>query len=62
MSLCTITREEPPPFSIIKDLFDFIDIRKDGFIDLSEWMQSFRMIEVTISFSISHDVYNNIIE
>jgi len=34
-----------PSFSIIKDLFDFVDIRRDGIIDMSEWMQSFRLIE-----------------
>jgi len=27
-----------PGFSIIKDVFDFIDIRKDGIIDKNEWM------------------------
>jgi Ca2+-binding EF-hand superfamily protein len=44
-ALCTLSREDVPSFSIIKDLFDFIDIRRDGIIDMSEWMQSFRLIE-----------------
>ncbi len=26
-----------PSYPVIKDLFDTIDIRKDGIIDLSEW-------------------------
>jgi len=30
--------EAIPGFSIIKDIFDFIDIRRDGIIDLNEWM------------------------
>lgn len=25
----------------MKDLFDLIDIRKDGYIDLHEWQQTF---------------------
>ena len=52
MNLCTISGEEPPSFSIIKDLFDFIDIRKDGIIDLNEWMQTFKMIEVNFLSSL----------
>ena len=31
----------PPPYSIIKSMFDFIDIRKDGIIDLNEWNKTF---------------------
>jgi hypothetical protein len=30
-----------PPYPVIKDLFDAIDIRKDGIIDTSEWQQTF---------------------
>ena len=37
-----------PGFSIIKDIFDFIDIRQDGIIDKNEWMQTFRGVEVAI--------------
>jgi len=37
--------EAIPGFSIIKDIFDFIDIRRDGIIDLNEWMQTFRSVE-----------------
>lgn len=39
--LAKLSDEEMPPFGIIKDLFDEIDIRKDGFIDLKEWNQTF---------------------
>ena len=44
--LFQLAREETPSFPLIKDMFDFIDIRRDGIIDMSEWMQSFRLIEV----------------
>ena len=38
--------EEPSPaFDIIKDLFEFIDLRKDGHLDIHEWMQTFRNIQ-----------------
>ncbi len=46
--LSQLAREEVPPFPIIKDLFDFIDIRKDGALDMNEWMHSFRIIEVSL--------------
>lgn len=39
--LCALAKQEVPPFSIIKDLFDEIDIRKDGEIDFKEWTQTF---------------------
>lgn len=46
VKLSQMAREDPPSFPLIKDMFDFIDIRKDGIIDETEWMQSFRQIEV----------------
>jgi hypothetical protein len=54
--LFQLSREDPPSFAIIKDLFDFIDLRRDGIIDMNEWMQSFRLIEV---FSFLHSFYSN---
>jgi hypothetical protein len=33
-----------PAYPVIKDLFDTIDIRKDGIIDLSEWQQTFGQV------------------
>lgn len=41
--LCELSGDSLPPFSVIKDLFDAIDIRKDGVIDLREWMNSFNL-------------------
>ncbi len=32
---------DPPNYPIIKDLFDHIDIKKDGIIDLTEWSKTF---------------------
>lgn len=46
IKLHQLSRDDIPAFPIIKDLFDFIDIRRDGIIDMTEWMQSFRLIEV----------------
>ena len=46
VKLAQLAREESPSFSIIRDLFDYIDLRRDGIIDMNEWMQSFRLIEV----------------
>ena len=39
--LSYLANEEMPPYSIIKDLFDFFDKSRDGVIDLSEWMDVF---------------------
>jgi len=38
--------EEVPSVSIMRDLFDFIDIKKDGFIDINEWSQTFNQLPV----------------
>ena len=43
--LSRLSKEEIPPFSIIKDMFDEIDIRKDGVIDQHEWNQTFLSIQ-----------------
>ncbi len=40
-----MAQERAPAYSIIKDLFDTIDIRKDGIIDLNEWQQTFGGVE-----------------
>ena len=44
MKLSELAGERQPSYSIIKDLFDTIDIRKDGIIDLTEWQQTFGYI------------------
>lgn len=33
-----------PAYPIAKDLFDTIDIRKDGMLDLKEWKQTFGQV------------------
>ena len=37
---------EVPSYPVLKDLFDIVDIRKDGIIDLSEWLSSFKIATV----------------
>lgn len=32
-----IQRNDVPSYSISKDMFDHIDIKRDGIIDLDEW-------------------------
>ena len=43
--LCQLSGTELYPHPIISDLFNFIDVRKDGLIDLNEWMQTFKMMQ-----------------
>jgi hypothetical protein len=50
LKLAALAREEVPSFSIIRDLFDYIDIRRDGIIDMNEWMNYFKLIEVNLRF------------
>lgn len=42
-----------PNFSLIKGAFEFIDIRKDGKIDINEWLRTFTYQEVLLLFIIS---------
>eukprot|EP00828_Plagiopyla_frontata_P045006 TRINITY_DN7556_c0_g1_i1.p1 TRINITY_DN7556_c0_g1~~TRINITY_DN7556_c0_g1_i1.p1 ORF type:complete len:364 (-),score=67.45 TRINITY_DN7556_c0_g1_i1:210-1301(-) len=45
VKLHQLNGQQCPPFNVIKDLFDFIDIRHDGVIDIHEWMQTFRSLQ-----------------
>ena len=40
--LSTLANEPVFAFTVIKDLYDLIDIRKDGLIDLREWLNTFK--------------------
>ena len=33
--------QSPPPHITLKNVFDYIDIRKDGIIDMNEWLKTF---------------------
>lgn len=45
--------EQTPTYPVIKDLFDTIDIRQDGVLDLHEWQQTFgRVAKVNNKLSI----------
>lgn len=35
-----------PNFALIKSAYEFIDLRKDGIIDMNEWNRAFSMAEV----------------
>lgn len=41
--ICELAKEPIPPFNVLKDLFDIIDIRKDGVLDKREWLNTFRV-------------------
>lgn len=41
----TAAKKETPSYYVIKDLFDAVDIKKDGQIDSKEWNQTFNNLE-----------------
>lgn len=41
IKLNELAGDKLPAYPVIKDLFDTIDIRKDGIIDMNEWQQTF---------------------
>lgn len=46
MELCELAQAPSPPYSVVKDIFAYIDIKQDGAIDLDEWIQTFSKQEV----------------
>lgn len=43
-----MSNETSPNFVVKKDLFNYFDSKSDGVIDLAEWQQVFKKIEVKI--------------
>jgi len=57
--LYSCTSEPVPSFAVTKDLFNYFDKRRDGFIDQKEWLETFKRIEVPIkSEYLQHIVLN----
>ena len=44
LELYTKNEQELPNFALIKNTFDYIDLRKDGIIDYHEWNKAFSMM------------------
>jgi hypothetical protein len=40
-----------PNYTLIKNAFDYVDIKKDGIIDLNEWLRAFALTAVKIILS-----------
>lgn len=38
--------KEGPNYILMKNIFDYIDVRKDGIIDQNEWITTFNSVEV----------------
>ena len=55
--ICEMYNKENKPlpnFTMLKNTFDYIDMRKDGFIDMGEWTNAFGIVSGKL------DVYNNL--
>jgi Ca2+-binding EF-hand superfamily protein len=49
INLSLLSKKKAPSFPVCQDMFDFIDLKKDGIIDLDEWVQSFARYEVSFN-------------
>ena len=45
--LSRLSKEDCPCYSVIKDLFDAIDTKKDQVLDIEEWKAAFGAVETT---------------
>ena len=41
VKMSKLEQSDVPSYSISKDMFDQIDLKHDGLIDLEEWLQAF---------------------
>jgi Ca2+-binding EF-hand superfamily protein len=48
--LSELSGDPIPAFTVVKDLFDIVDIRKDGYIDMREWLNTFKQPESSSSW------------
>jgi hypothetical protein len=53
-----LANEEVPPYSIIKDLFDYFDKRRDNLIDMSEWMDVFSKFDYVAKASVAKNYHS----
>ena len=53
-NLCSMSGEVSPNFVVKKDLFNYFDSKKDGYIDISEWQEVFKRIEVSKNNQLSY--------
>ena len=44
-----------PAFTVLKDLFDFVDARQDGYLDRKEWASAFKVSEMTTNWEDTQD-------
>lgn len=61
ISLSLLTKQSVPPYAVAKDMFDFIDIKNDNFIDLEEWVQTFARYDVKIKHKLIYLLFINFI-
>ncbi|CAG9314254.1 unnamed protein product [Blepharisma stoltei] len=40
--LCKLSKDQIPSFTVLRDLFEIIDLRKDGVLDVKEWISTFK--------------------
>ena len=59
--LSELTGEPVPAFTVLKDLYDIIDIRKDGLIDMREWLNSFKGEQVQMEDSKEFDEVTKVV-
>ena len=50
----------PPPYSVLKCMYDYIDIRKDGLIDINEWCKTFESFGGNLDLNENDKSNNNL--
>lgn len=57
--LCELSKESLPSYTVLRDLFEIIDMRKDGVLDLKEWLSTFKSQELQKTTLQSTQVYDD---
>lgn len=53
--IAQLSGDPVPAFTVLKDLFDYVDARKDGYLDRKEWASAFKVTEAVTNWEDTQD-------